>query len=44
MSYWEYHYRFGQKLPYKSKINLSKSAQEGIFMNTIPIWELAFKK
>ena len=44
MSYWEYHYRFGQKLPYKSKIILSKSAQEGIFMNTIPIWELAFKK
>ncbi len=44
MSYWENHYRFGQKLPYKSKINLSKLAKEGIFMNTIPIWELAFQK
>lgn len=43
MSYWENHYRFDQKLPYRSKIDLSKCAQEGIFMNTIPIWELAFQ-
>jgi len=43
MSYWENHYRFGQRLPSKSKIDLSKSAQEGIFMNTIPAWELAFQ-
>jgi hypothetical protein len=43
MSYWENHYRFDQKLPYRSKIDLSISAQEGIFMNTIPTWELAFQ-
>jgi hypothetical protein len=44
MSYWESHYRFGQRLAYKSSVQLSSTAQEGIFMNTIPIWELAFQK
>ncbi len=44
MNYWLSHYRFGQKLAYKSSVHLSPTAQEGIFMNTIPIWELAFQK
>ncbi len=44
MDYWKSHYRFGQKLSYLSSIQLSPAAQEGIFMNTIPIWEFAFQK